>query len=760
MAFIKKNKFLFIAILIELTLLLFAAWDYFLPRFSLDMAGTDIPCNGIYQDGSCHIDESIGGKGFFTFGPGITLPRGVYTVIIDYNCDSNENSILCMGDNTSYNTIEYDDIILDPAQGSVTFTLRTRKSVPEFQLTTLYGGKGSLNISRILITETYAGSTLDAFYVLFIGFVINLIIIAFSYYKSGNISNEKILSIFVLAGIILFASSPLFIDYLIDGHDLTFHLMRIEGIKDGLLGGQFLVKIQPTQLKGYGYAASIYYGDLFLYIPALLRIIGFSVQTAYMWFVFLVNAATVLICFYSLRNMLSSDRLALFGTVLYGLSPYRLINIYGRAAVGEYTAMIFFPLLALSLYRIFTKEPSQKGFKKYWILPVIAYSGIIESHILSCEIAGIFTIITCLIFIRKVFVKERFLVLLKIVVVTILANIGFLFPFIDYMLHKYCLISAGVMTSSGIQQSGLSLARLFTFFLNGDGMPQAKIAFRQLGMQGEMGISVGFAAMICFFVFMYLMLMKNKKTSASYRLGIFAWITACITLIMSLDFFPWDFLDDYLGPLVTSLQFPWRLLGMGSIALAIVGCCALTFIKDNFSKTHTILFTTIVLASALLVSSYMIDDLIQDNPPFRVYSVNALPTHTSGSSFNEYAPVGYDYDSLIDGYAASSENLEVSNYNKNYTTITAALKNNSDTPETLQLPLFYFPGYTIKDSSNQLTCTGTETALIEVNVPAGYDGEFKVYFQQPVSWIMGEILSVITALYILFALFKKKTSIK
>lgn len=758
MTFIKKNKLLFIAIIIEITLLLFTAWDFFLPRFSYDMTGTDIPCNGIYQDGKCYIDDRIGQKGFFTYGPGVTLPRGVYTVIIDYNCNGTENGISCMGENTSFNTLEYDDITFDPEQNFVTFTLWARKSVPGFQLTTLYGGEGSFNVSRILIAETYARSTMDAFYVFLVGCIVNLVIIAISYYKSHDVPNGKILTILILAGIILFCSSPLFTGYLINGHDLTFHLMRIEGIKDGLLGGQFPVRIQPTQLKGYGYAASIYYGDLFLYIPALLRIIGFSVQSSYMWYVFLVNVATVLLCFYSLKNMFSSDRLAMFGTILYALSPYRLINIYGRAAVGEYTAMIFFPLLALGLYRIFTENPSTKEYRKNWILPVIAYSGIIESHILSCEIVGIFTIITCLVFIRRVFMKERFLVLTKTVILTILANLGFIVPLLDYMVHKYCLISSGVMTASGIQQSGLSPARLFTFFLNGDGVPQAKAAFRQFGMQGEMGISVGFAALICFFVFMYFMLIKTKKPSRHYNLGVFAWVTAGVTLIMSLDFFPWDFMDDYLGSIVTSLQFPWRLFGMGSMALAIVGCCALTFIQDNYEKNHSILFTTIVLSCAVLVSAYMMDDLILDNAPFRAYSQNALPTHLSGSSFNEYAPVGYDYDSLVNGYIASSDALEIKNYEKKYTTVTAALKNHSDTQQILQLPLFYFPGYTIEDSSNQLICASTQTDLIGVIVPAGYTGEFRVYFRQRTLWVASEIISVITIMYILFIFLKKKTA--
>ena len=46
--------------------------------------------------------------------------------------------------------------------------------------------------------------------------------------------------------IIVFVSLPLFSGFLFYGHDLTFHLLRIEGIKDGLLSRQFPVRMQPN----------------------------------------------------------------------------------------------------------------------------------------------------------------------------------------------------------------------------------------------------------------------------------------------------------------------------------------------------------------------------------------------------------------------------------------------------------------------------------------------------------------------------------
>lgn len=760
MNFIKKNRILSIAIIIEILLLLLAAWGFFLPRFSHNMSNTEIPCNGTYANGIPYINESLGQKGFFTYGPSITLPRGVYRIDVYYSCDGNTNTVSCMADDSSYYTLSYDDITLNPDNNSLSFTLWANETVKNFQLTTIYGGIGDFSVSRVQIMQTYASFARNVFFVLLFAVLANLLILAVSYYKKHDLQNETILKYMALALLILFASSPVFAGYLTDGHDLTFHLMRIEGIKDGLLGGQFPVKIQPTQLKGYGYAASVFYGDLFLYIPAFLRLIGFTVQSAYQWYIVLVNIATVLICFYSMKGIFHSDRLALFGTALYSLCPYRLANIYGRAAVGEYTAMIFFPLLALSLYRIFTQDCKEKKYAGNWILPVIAYTGIIESHILSCEIVGIFTIVVCLIFVRRVFVPERFLVLCKIVIFTVLANLGFLIPLADYMLRRNCLISHGVMTASGISQSGLSLSRLFTFFLNGDGMPQAKSAFRQFGMQGEMGISVGFACLICFLVFLYFMLIKQKKLPDYYRLGIFAWGTAGVTLLMSLDFFPWDFLDNYLGALITSLQFPWRLLGISGCALAIVGCCALLFIRENFSKTSCAVFATLVLGSAVLVSAYMIDDLLLDNAPYYAYSEYALPTDTSGSPYNEYAPAEYDYESLTGDYTVSSDALQIDSLQKRGTTITSTVRNPEDSTVILQLPLFYFPGYKAFGEGASLPLSSSQTGLIQVEIPPGYNGLLKVQFKQPVFWIIGGIISAITVIYMAYILIINKKNCK
>ena len=95
---------------------------------------------------------------------------------------------------------------------------------------------------------------------------------------------RKRISGFLLFVIWFIADIPFMMSYLpvaTTGHDLIFHLYRIEGIAQGLIEGQFPVRMQTVQAAGYGYPVSIMYGDIFLYPVALLVILGMSINNAY-----------------------------------------------------------------------------------------------------------------------------------------------------------------------------------------------------------------------------------------------------------------------------------------------------------------------------------------------------------------------------------------------------------------------------------------------------------------------------------------------
>ena len=65
----------------------------------------------------------------------------------------------------------------------------------------------------------------------------------------------------------------------------------------------------------------------------------------------------------------------------------------------------------------------------------MAFTGLVQSHLLTGEQVGAFTILLCLLLIKKVFRKETFCSLAKTVIYSVLLSAWFLVPFGDYMLR-------------------------------------------------------------------------------------------------------------------------------------------------------------------------------------------------------------------------------------------------------------------------------------------------------------------------------------
>lgn len=143
----------------------------------------------------------------------------------------------------------------------------------------------------------------------------------------------------------LIAGIPMYADFIMDGHDFSFHLQRIEGIYQAMASGDFPVRLNPLQVNGYGYLSSTMYPQLFLYPVALLRFFNVSVMTCYKLLLTLTNVGTALIAYYVVKSITQSGKIGILMSFLYTLSAYRLMGMYMRCAIGEVLAMTFLPLV-------------------------------------------------------------------------------------------------------------------------------------------------------------------------------------------------------------------------------------------------------------------------------------------------------------------------------------------------------------------------------------------------------------------------------
>ena len=133
------------------------------------------------------------------------------------------------------------------------------------------------------------------------------------------------------------------------GVDTRGQMMRIEGVFYGLLDGQFPVVIYPEWNNSYG-QLGVLYPNLFLYIPAVLRLFGMSQLGALKMFMFLVIVFSTVIALASARTIFKYEWQITTVLVLICLDDMRLQNMLSDGRIGgALLAEMFYPLIAAGL---------------------------------------------------------------------------------------------------------------------------------------------------------------------------------------------------------------------------------------------------------------------------------------------------------------------------------------------------------------------------------------------------------------------------
>lgn len=558
--------------------------------------------------------------------------------------------------------------------------------------------------------------------------------------------------VFGMVVLILVSSVPLFTGYEIATADLNYHLQRIEGIKDALLAGQFPVRIHPNWLQGYGYVTGVFYCDTFLYIPAFLRIMGFPVGTAYLLYKFLINVGTVVIACGSFGRIFRDRRIGLFAAALYTLNIYRLVTLYLKDHMGQYTAAMFLPLFAFSVWRLLTEDVRSREYKKVWIPLLLSVTGLIQSHVLTCEITALFSLLTGMVFYKKVLRRETLLEIGKAFSGIILLNSWFLVPFLDYMMTQKLVITGQQVYTRSIQGYGSLLPQLFGVFgLSGSGDLDVSG-----GMQGEIPFTLGAGLLIGLFYYGYLCLtgrIRRQEKGPFRSLGIYSAVLSALSLFMATVYFPWDRLQGLGGLMakgISALQYPTRMYTAAAVFLSLTGGCLLWMEKGSGRRKSLWLYVGITLTTLFLVAEMFFSGLLADSPFYKIYEESAFGN--SYLSGREYLPLGTDESLLKAGQVVCPETVLVQDFRKDYGGIELLCANNGG-DGYVELPLLYYRGYQARDreTGELLRVTDGENHVVRVELPAGYRGVIRTSFVSPWYWRASEAVSLAAwAIFLLY----------
>lgn len=687
------------------------------------------------------------------------LSSGGYLMSVDYESDGGEtiqyllgaNGYLGLRSRLKDGSAVFEPLYLDDAHSHVTGRLYIPvfSSVDDLQLFIHYDGPGKLRIRSITLEERTIFRFMQV-----LGFLCCFLIFDIIYYfifsplymdsKTDVIHDEGRRVIFISVITVLFASLPLFTGYVYEGHDILFHLNRIEAIASAMRYHRLPVRIQSDLLLGFGYSIPLYYCDIFLYPSAFLyEYCLLPLRSCYQAYIAVMNILTAYLSYRCFRTIFKDSELAVIGMAMYTLSAYRLIDIYLRAAVGEYTALTFIPLVLEGAFRIYS---SARVKINDWLPLAIGMSGLIQSHIVTTVIVGFFLFLFFIVMIKKLTLR-RLGAFAMAAFSSLLFSLWFLLPMIESMKTQKPVVTD---ISNRIQWTGIYLSQLFELFPGGDGISRE-------GTFGDMplGLGAGLAAalvMLTVYALIRNVDVNRDRYSLNNRILVISFGLGMLALWMSTVYFPRDLISriligraDSLRSVWEVMELVWRHMVIAVILIITAFIALLVEIKGRRISLYRPVIITIAALTVITGLSFY-QGLTTDRGQGTYIQMD--------NDKQAYLDMSADYD-LVWGMTRAitdtsviteGSGLTVNSYTTDGADRLMNVKNSGDNAEAV-VPLFDFGNYHACDirTGKELAVRRSDiNARLAVNIPEGFSGDVRIRYIPPLRWHVAEAVSLIS----------------
>ncbi len=505
--------------------------------------------------------------------------------------------------------------------------------------------------------------------------------------------NRKTLGV-ISAVTIIIACLPLFTINCIGGHDIAYHLLRIDALKTGIRNGLPFLRVNMLFFDGMGYASSMFYPDFLLYFPAMLRTLGLGINQSYHLFLFFCIAAAFLSAYFSM-HCITKDRLAsLTCAVIFVLYRYFLDDIYTRSAVGEFTAMIFLPLIFAGLYDLIFAE-----FDRPFLLGG-GMCGVILCHTLTTFLCVLLCICAVLLCAKRLFSSPGKLLRLLLTAAAVLALTAFYWiPMLEQML------------SSSFQFSGS------IFDLNYEKMLLKDIFFNR---HPAMGLAV--------FLLLLPRLLVKKKTDP-VRFADLCALAAFLLTICTTGLIPWGRLQNVLS----FIQFPWRLFTLTGPLLAFAAGIDWMELREELPgalKTGEFAETVLICMVLAVMSFSAAETLARNDQKYYSYSDDyfSYAPFTGNVLGGEWLPAGAEDRTALTADAQTAFLSDGSRADITREKNTLSVAGLSPELSWVDVPFLYYKGYRAVSGEGKELLTDGTGANGRVRVYPEGAGEIRVFY--------------------------------
>lgn len=435
-------------------------------------------------------------------------------------------------------------------------------------------------------------------------------------------------------------------------HDSQSHIARLIAFYQSLSEGNIIPRWAGDLNNGFGHPVLMFLYPLSSYIGSLWHFLGFSyVDSVKLTFALSYILSGVFM--YLLGKRLADKKIGLLMAVLYLFAPYRFVDLYVRAALGENLAFAIMPLVLLCFYDLVQQKK----------LINIVFSGIsLTLLLLSHNAISLMFLPFLLIFL--IILRAN---LIKVAISFILGfGLSAFFWLPAFFEGKYTL--RDIVTINEYSKNFPDFFSLLYSPWNFGG---------SLDFSHQIGI-IHWSVIILAVV--YLTVNRKQKHTPVF------WLTASSLLFFFVSLFLMNKTSLPIWQTLTVLQkfqFPWRFLTLSVLAAAFCGLALSKFLNK-------IVIVLCFLAIIFTVGYWKTNGNLEKNDQYFISQYQG--TTDTGESSPRWSIRGMEEKSsrnlrLIDGEAVIKKTLRKSNVHEYLVEVTKKSRFAEDT--------VYFPGWEI-----------------------------------------------------------------
>jgi len=552
--------------------------------------------------------------------------------------------------------------------------------------------------------------------------------------------------VWLLLGLSVFAWAPLAAPgYFLKAHDAPHTIFFLNAFDQTLRDGYLIPRWSADFALGYGYPLFLFLSPLAYYVAEAFHLLGAGLTVA-VKLTFAFSFVLSGLAMYALGRRLFGRSAGLLAGVLYIYAPYHLVDVTVRGDLAESFAYIFMPLTMLAFLALL-ENPGRRNLA--WA--GLSYAGLLLAH------NGTALIFTPVLVVWILFLLGRAAIrtpargdapaaggapraalqggLWALGGAALAAGLSAFFLLPAFLERQYIVEQQWVQGSFSYLKHFIYPGQFFSPFWG--------YGYAGEGLADQMPFQLGLAPVV--FALAGLLLPWKLPGRRGRRDFFFAVTLVALFFMLPISAALWN-----AAPLAALIQFPWRLLLITSLSLALLGGCAAAGLQ---AQPAWLLAGVLALIVALGSFAYTLPQYTEPSPRSEAdvavvdFELVYPPDRTGMTAWTQEqpltSPLAAQYlagEPLIKAHViAGAATIEPVHHGGGSDVVIVR----AETPATIEFYTYYFPGWQARVDGRPVPIRPSgKFGLIALDTPAG-EHQVVLRFRDTPVRIMGEVISAL-----------------